>query len=167
MWQHFSAVAEDVEKTKVEQEDTFSELFADLSEHSKFVQRIHEDKDLVFPNFSSISTDFRKCYSCRINPHYGFDTCGNFSSSDNDNTCITSSDFCVSYHYQVRFLNDNRTETWHWFERGNGGLGGCSRHNLCNNGDGCFKKMLDSNATSDMRQWRVDTVHTCCCRGDL
>jgi len=171
-------IAEDDEtKQKKElEEDSFTDfiqlfkfVFDDIGD-SNLSPRIEEDeKKLVFPN---IISNYQKCYSCRLNPYLNKDTCENFvtanendNNSESNNTCLSHTDFCASFHYHIRFTANNQSGTFHKFETGYGGLG-CYR-NLCRK-EGCYKDTFKNpfNEAPDNRPWIFETVDICCCKGD-
>ena len=137
---------------------------------------ILEDEKFIFPNNSR---DYQKCYSCWLDPYLNKDTCENFvinendTSSESNNTCFLAiPDFCVSFIYNVRLTANNKSETFHQFGNGEGGLGCYRYQSLCSK-EGCYRHretfQNPFNETTDkkrLRPWILKTVDICCCKGD-
>ena len=170
-------IAEDDEtKQKRELEDSFTDMiqlfkfvFNDIGD-SNLSPRIEEDERLI-----SIS-NYQKCYSCWLNPYLNKDTCENFvtanvndTNNESNNTCLSQTDYCVSFHYHVRLTANNKSELWHKFENGKGGLGCYRYQSLCSK-EGCYNETFKNpfNEASDnrLRPWILETVDICCCKGD-
>ena len=169
----------DVTKQKKELDGSFTELFKfvfdDIGD-SNLSPRIEENEKLVFPN---IISNYQKCYSCRLNPYLNKDTCEDFvianendTNSESNNTCLSQTDFCVSFIYHVRLTANNKSETFHQFGNGEGGLGCYRYQSLCSK-EGCYRHretfQNPFNETTDkkrLRPWILKTVDICCCKGD-
>ena len=179
--EHISVTSEitDDDETKQRKELELEDSFTDFIQLFKFVfddigdsnlsPRIAEDENFIFPNNNN--SDYQKCYSCRLKPYLNIDTCENFvtETSETNNTCLSQTDYCISFHYHVRLTANNKSEIWHTFGKGEGGLG-CSRYQTLCSKEGCYKEIIKNpfiEATDNrLRPWIFETVDICCCKGD-